>query len=186
MGYIYKPAHQRQLGPGSYPTGKYDCTAYSAAMAFDRHTLGGVEATGRQVRLASNEPYPDRLSPGLNISQIVNVGLKWHIGLESRRGIPWASFIAQLKAGRGAVLQGDYDQMGEYSSQASFKGDHAIYVNHVSGDGDLYTYDPLARGPREIPQIVLRRYAEKFAKAVGTSGVICALTRVTPNTAEPS
>jgi hypothetical protein len=183
MGFVYKPRHQKQLTPGD-PWGKFNCTAYSAAMAFDRETMGGVDVTGKQVRAASSEAYPDPNSPGLNLTQIINVGYRWHIHLESRRGIPWSSFIAQLKAGRGAILQGDYDQMGEWSSQASFKGDHAIYVNHVSGDGDLYTYDPLAAAAREIPASVLRRYGEKFATKVGTSGVICALTRQTPTLAE--
>jgi hypothetical protein len=183
VGFIYKPRHQRQIVAAD-PYGRYNCTAYSAAMAFDRHTMGGVVVTGKQVRAASSEPYPDRISPGLNLAQIIDVGHKWHIELESRRGIPWSSFIAQLKSGRGAILQGDYDQMGDWSSQATFKGDHAMYLNHVSGDGDIYTYDPLAKAAREIPAAVLKRYGEKFATRIGTSGVICALTRITPTVAE--
>jgi hypothetical protein len=183
MGFIYKPRHQKQI-VSTDPWGKFNCSAYSFAMAVDRHTLGGMDVTGKQVRAATNEPYPDPNSPGLNIAQLMTVAVKWNLdGFESRRGIPWSSFIAQMKTGRGAILQGDYDQMGDYSSQASFRGDHAMFINHVSGDGDLFTYDPLAKAPREIPQIILRRYAEKFAKAVGTSGVICALTRETPTIA---
>jgi hypothetical protein len=186
MGYIYKPRHQYQLGPGSYPTGGYDCTAYSAAMAIDRATLGGTIATGRQVRLASSEPTPDRDSPGLNLNQVINVAFKWHVDLDSRYGAPWSSLIAALKSGRGLILQGDYDQIpAGFSGQLSFKGDHAVFINHVTGDGDLYWMDPLReKGAVEIKASVARAYAEKLAKKWGIyPGLAFATTRITPTIA---
>lgn len=186
MSYIYKPKHQYQLGPGSGPTGGFDCTAFSCAMAIDRATLGGCSVTGRQVRLASDEPYPDPHSPGLNLSQVAVVAARWHVELTSRRGAPWAAVIGMLKEGRGIVLQGDYDQIpAGFSGQLSFKGDHAVYVNHVTGDGDLYWIDPLRKtGAIEIPEKVARAYAEKLAKAWGIyPGVAVAMTRVTPTIA---
>lgn len=186
MGFIYKPRHQAQLGTPT-PTGKYDCTAYSAAMAIDRATLGGTFVNGRQVRLASNEPYPDRSSPGLSLPQVINVGFKWHVNLESRSGAPWSSLVAALKAGRGVILQGDYDQIpNQFSGQLSFKGDHAVYVNHVSNDGDeVWWMDPLRKaGPLYIPASVARAYAEKLAKAWGLyPGLAFATTRITPTIA---
>lgn len=181
MTTIYKPKHQRQLAPGTGPTGKYDCSAYSAAMAIDRATLGGTLVTGKQVRLASNEPIPDPDSPGLNLPQVVNVAFRWHVDLVNRTGAPWAAVMAALREGRGVILQGDADQLGTHTCQASFTGDHAVYVNHISGDGDLYWQDPLCAAGKEIPEKVARAYAEKFARTVGRyPGVLFATTRATP------
>ncbi len=186
MSFIYKPRHQYQLGPGSGPTGGYDCTAYAAAVAIDRATMGGIQVTGRQVRLASDEPYPDPHSPGLNLVQVGVVAAKWHVDLINRGGAPWSAVMAMLKAGRGVVLQGDYDQIpAGFSGQLSFKGDHAVYINHVTGDGDLYWLDPLRKtGAIEIPETVARAYAEKLGRTWGIyPGVGVAMTRITPNLA---
>lgn len=154
-------------------------------MAIDRHTMGGVQVTGKTVRAASNEPIPDPASPGLNLPQVVNVAFGWHVELVNRSGAPWAAVIKALKEGRGVILQGDYDQIPPgFSGQLSFKGDHAVYVNHVTGDGDLYWQDPLRAAPIEIPEAVARAYAEKFARTVKVyPGVLFATTRQTPNIA---
>lgn len=186
MSFIYKPRFQYQLGPGSAPTGGYDCTAYSAAMAIDRATLGGTFVTGRQVRLASDEPYPDPGSPGLNLRQIDAVASKWHVDITNRTRAPWSAVIGMLKEGRGVILQGDADQLPlKYNGQVGFTGDHAVYINHVSGDGDLYLMNPLVKtGAIECPESVLRAYAEKLARAAGIfPGLFVAMTRITPNLA---
>jgi len=181
MASVYKPRHQRQLAPGTGPTGRYDCTAYSAAMAIDRATLGGTEVSGKQVRLASNEPVPDPDSPGLNLSQIVAVAFRWHVELENRTGAPWSAVTAALREGRGVILQGDADQVGAFNCQKGFAGNHAVYVNHISGDGDLYWQDPLCVAGKEIPEKIARAYAEKFARTAGRyPGVLFATTRKTP------
>jgi hypothetical protein len=187
MSYIYKPRHQYQLNPSAGPTGGYDCTAYAAAMAVDRASLGGTLVTGRQVRLASDEPIPDPHSPGLNLRQVIRVADGWHVELINRTRGPWASVMDALREGRGVELQGDYDQIpAGFSGQAGFKGDHAVYVNHVTGDGDLYWMDPLRqKGAIEIPEKVARAYAEKLARAAGIwPGLFFATTRITPNLAK--
>ena len=145
MGFIYKPAHQYQLKPGSAPTGGFDCTAYATAMAIDRASMGGVRVTGKQVRQASSEPIPDPDSPGLNLPQVIAVAAKWHVELFDRRGAPWSAVIEALSEGRGVILQGDADQFigTNVVCQQGFRGDHAIYLNHVTGDDDLYEFDPL-------------------------------------------
>ena len=186
MSFIYKPRFQYQLAPGSAPTGGYDCTAYSAAMSIDRATMGGVVVTGRQVRLASDEPYPDPHSPGLNLRQVEAVANRWHVELDNRTGAPWSAVIGMLQNGRGVILQGDADQLPlQYNGQVGFKGDHAVYINHVSGDGDLYLMNPLVKaGAIECPQQYLRAYAEKLAKSAGIfPGLFVAMTRITPNLA---
>ena len=53
-------------------SGRYDCTAYSAATAIATSTCGAKVPTGRQVRLATNEPVPDSTSPGLNLRQVAD------------------------------------------------------------------------------------------------------------------
>lgn len=187
MSFIYKPRHQYQLRPGSAPTGGYDCTAYAAAMAIDRHTMGGVRVTGRQVRLASNEPTPDPDSPGLNIPQIIQVAATWHVELIDRRGAPWSAVLTALREGRGVILQGDAEEFlgTPFVCQTGFRGDHAIYLNHETGDGDLYHMDPLCRRPNaNMEPVIARRYAEKLARNAGTPGrLFFATTRITPNVA---
>jgi hypothetical protein len=179
MAVIYRPRHQRQIN-GFDPYGPVNCTAYSAAIALDRATLGGCTATGKQVREASSEPIPSPGSPGLNLDQVETVARKWHVVLDARMGT-FADALAALAAGRGVVLQGDYDQMGAYSAQPSFKGDHAMFLNNIGGTGTrILTYDPLHTEYRYIPTAVLKRYAEKHAAATGGK-VRYAFTRVTPN-----
>ena len=184
MGYVYVPKHDYQLGPGSGPTGRYDCTAWSCSMAIDRATMGGTQITGRQVRLASNEPIPDPSSPGLNLNQVVNVAFKLHVELENRTGAPYSAMVAALREGRGVILQGDYDQIpAEYSGQLTFKGDHAVYLNHLDNTGKrVWWMDPINRkGGFYIPLTVARAYAEDFAKAVKRyPGLLFATTRPTP------
>jgi hypothetical protein len=189
MAVVYRPKHQRQITPADR-YGGVNCTACSAAMAIDRATLGAVYVTGGTIRARSNEPIPDPKSPGLNLPQVVNVAFKlqskaepkgadeW---LENRAGAPWSALMRALREFRGVVLQGDYDQLPPaFSCQKSMKGDHAVYVNHVSGDGDLYVMDPLCKSAREVPEAVMRAYAEKFARTVGRyPGVLFATTRTT-------
>jgi len=192
MATIYRPKHQRQINPGD-PYGKYNCTAYSAAIAVDRATLGGSRVTGEGIRANSSEPRPDPGSPGLDLSQATAAAFRTtRVDLTVRRAT-WASLTASLRAGRGAILQGDYDQMGSFSCQTSFRGNHAVYLNNLNTEtveigGVEYTagkaalmYDPLCTSYKWTPLTVLRKYGEKFALSVGFSGVLFATTRITPN-----
>lgn len=181
MTSIYRPRHVRQLVAGD-KYGGANCTAASAAMAIDRATMGGVQVTSGTVRLASNEPVPDPASPGLNLPQVISVAFRWHVDLVNRTGAPWSAVMAALKEGRGVILQGDYDQVPvAVRCQASFTGDHAVYVNHISGDGDLFWQDPLCAAGKEINVVIARAYAEKFARTSGSyPGLRFATTRITP------
>jgi hypothetical protein len=190
MATIYRPRHQRQINPGD-PYGKYNCTAYSAAIAVDRATLGGSRVTGEEIRAASSEPRPRPSSPGLNLPQATAAAFKaTRVSLDVRR-TSWTSMLLYIK-NRGIILQGDYDQMGSFSCQTSFKGAHAVFLNNLNSDpvtigGTEYgsgkaalTYDPLCTDYKWEPLTTLRKYAEKFTASLGYSGVLYATTRITP------
>ena len=68
MTYVPNPRDYQQLAEPI--TGRFDCTAYGAAFRADAHSLGAVRVSGRSVRLHSDEPVPDRDSPGLNLGQV--------------------------------------------------------------------------------------------------------------------
>lgn len=196
MGSVYRPKHQKQL-TATDKYGKYNCTAVSAAIAGDRATLGGVIVSGKDIRAASSEPIPDtnpntENGPGLTPQQAVDALYRLtRVPLVMRR-TSWATMASNLNA-RGVLLPGDYDQMGAFSCQPSFRDLHSMYLNNrnsapVTINGTTYpagqaalTYDPLCGDYRWVPMSVLRKYAEKYARAVGyTGGVIYATTRVTP------
>jgi hypothetical protein len=187
---IYRPKHQRQINPND-PYGKYNCTAYAAAIAVDRATIGGCLITGKEVRANSTEPKPSPRSPGLNLVQGVGGAFRaTHVGMQVRR-ISWSAMLVYLK-NRGVILQGDYDQMSGFSCQTSFRDNHAVFLNNTNTDpvtiADVeygpgkcaLTYDPLCTGYKWVPLTVLRKYAEKFALQQGFAGVLCATTRSTP------
>jgi hypothetical protein len=193
MALIYRPKFQAQIN-GFDIFGKYNCTAYSAAIAIDRATLGGTEVTGRDVRRASDEPIPSQSSPGLNLAQTQEVAEGWHVSLLERRG-EFVDVVTALKNGRGVMAQGDYDQMGAYSCQGTFLGDHCIELNNLNTSkvtigGKVYlagqavlVYDPLCTKARYLPLEVIKRYCEKHAAATGGK-VRYSVTRVTPNVAK--
>ena len=186
MGFVYIPAFQKQINPLD-KNGGVNCSAYATAMAADRHTLGGIVVSGAVVRRATNEPIPDPHSPGLNIPQLVNAVFGWHIQLNNRTGAPWAAVLTALKERRGVVLSGDYDQLPpKYSGQTTFKGDHSVYLNHLSNDGmEIWWMDPLNKaGGFYIPAAIAQAYATKYAKTIGTyPGLAFITTRQTPSLA---
>lgn len=69
MTYVPDPRNYQQLHPvGKY--GGFNCTAEGAAFRVDAHTRGAIRTTGESVRAHSDEPIPDRTSPGLNLLQV--------------------------------------------------------------------------------------------------------------------
>jgi hypothetical protein len=67
--YTPDPRKHQQLGYGS-PTGNVDCSAESGGWLVDADTQGAIMTTGRNIRLHTDEPVPDRASPGLNLPQV--------------------------------------------------------------------------------------------------------------------
>lgn len=150
----------------------YLCTMESAAMALDYQTGGVVSKWGGELvpycglsaaQIKGQAPRADgKLHVGTNLE---NAKLAWaHFGetLEIRTGQGWAGVVAALNEGRGVILQGDYDQMGAYSCQSSFLGDHAIFI----AGSFAAVGDPLCKGFRPVPEATLRAYATKLAPTV--------------------
>lgn len=177
MAVVYRPRFQSQFEPRTY-TSRWDCTPASAAIAADRATLGGVLVTHATVRAASNEPNPrpDAPSPGLNLPQVIDVLAEWHIPLIDRTGRGWYAVLTALREGRGAIVQGDYDQLGIYKCDPDFDDPHAMFFNNLDTPGNrILVYDPICEKYRYVPVETCRKYAEKL-----TASVRFAVTRITP------
>jgi hypothetical protein len=159
----YVPAFQYQLVYGD-PQGGYSCTAYSAAMAVDKATYGGSRITGRQIRaLTDVGPYV-----GLTLPQVARATSALGVPLIRPVGA-WRDVMAALRAGRGVVLQGDYDQIPHsISGQPGFHGYHAVFIDRLSASGKLYMMDPLSKvGGRWVDESILRKFAEKLTRQEG-------------------
>lgn len=92
-------------------TGDVDCTAWAFALAAYIDSDGTWSLTGRQVRLASNEPKPDPDSPGLNLPQAdaaVFALTRGAVNLDVRVGrlaVTPTEADRRLRAGQWAVIQ---------------------------------------------------------------------------------
>lgn len=137
MTYIPDARRYQQLRLGG-PTGPYDCTAWTAAWLADAHSEGKVRLTGRQIRLASNEPVPDRDSPGLNLSQVDRALRKLtspDIDLDTRTGIDQAEAQRMVLAGHWMGLQVNRGVLVDrgFAGENRFRGGHALTV-HAEGN----------------------------------------------------
>jgi hypothetical protein len=92
-------------------------------------------------------------SGGLTLPQVARVadteyGVHVEVHVGSSTATP-AYAIAQLRAGRGFVLQGNTGALlsTPYRSTTG-RVNHAVWVNEVRADGDALVYDPAADGRR--------------------------------------
>lgn len=100
----------------------------------------------------------------------------YRINFDPRYGLPWSTFVSEVKKGRGAVLQGRYYVFKGTKLWAtdSFTGNHAVYINEVRWNSTLkrnefLMYDPLADGRRNFyhgPTWVAESLLKKFAGAL--------------------
>lgn len=169
----------------SDPNWAVNCTAYCAAMMLTDATLGGMKITGRIVRALSNEPRPDPKSPGLNLTQIIDVARTLYVPITNRTGEPWSAIEAALREGRRVMLGVEYDELGRYQEQKAGSFDHAMLLIRASEAVKDHTRasDPLARESRAYPDEVLQRAARAFARRTGQEkGLRWAATRIIPLT----
>ena len=170
-GPVYRPHHVHQLGWGSILDGE-NCTMASACIALDRHTEGAKTANPPEMRMHQNDQ-----TGGTDLN---DAAVAWASGFGESLNVEWntswASFVSMVNGGRGAILQGTYSLItDEYSSQTSFDGGHAMYINEFNETGYALVYDPLAAGSRWMPADMLRDYAEDF----GGGSCNAAYTKVT-------
>jgi hypothetical protein len=133
-----------------------NCSAWSASKAAAYHTLGAVQPTSPQVRQWTGDKVG-----GLNLAQ-VDYALRTHtsVDLDVQYRYPWASFVARIKAGQAAVLQGWYGPIADtrFDAGNGFRGNHAILV--LPG---FVVMDPLADGRRPG---IYRFHGEAYPQAL--------------------
>lgn len=164
-----------------------NCTAYCAAMLIGDATLGGVAITGRQVRGQSDEPQPEPGSPGLNITQIIDVARRHHVRIVDNTRQPWEDLKTAVTHGRRVMLQIDYASLPR-DVQCQKGGDfgHAIVVANFNKDGTVRASDPLCSKQLDYDPEVIRKAAVKFARDTGVSnGLRWCSTRQVPLTTVP-
>lgn len=143
-GYIVPPGFQLQSGGVSGPS---DCTAWAARVVIATASCGAEVPSGRIIRLQSNEPIPDRNSPGLNLVQVADVAAKYGVHFDVRigfRSVTFAEYERRRLAGQPAIIQVRYAAIAssKYDAGGGFQGNHAIAeTTHA-------TYDSLADGRR--------------------------------------
>jgi len=144
-----RPRYQAQNPALSHdPLGWLSCTAYSMAMGIDRSSLGAKRPSGRDVRAGTGDK-----TGGLTLPQVAHVaeaqyGVPVELHTGSRAATP-AYALAQLRAGRGMVLQGNAGALlhTDFRSTAG-SVNHAVYVNELRANLDALVYDPAADGRR--------------------------------------
>jgi len=158
-----------------------NCTMASAATAIDRHTLGKTRTTGSKMRSCQSDK--------IGGTDLMDCKRAWdncfNRTLDVRLKIKWSTFIAAIKAGRGAIIVGNYSYIPErYRGQKyPYRFGHGMYINEVrASDGALLLYDPLAKKPVWIPQIHVKRFAGAFragGRPIGYGYAQAGFTKIT-------
>ena len=182
---FYRPALVRQADGSALQW--YNCTMASAATALDRHNQGAKLSTGAKMRAYQDNQYGG--------TTLVDAQTAWSRGygesLENHFGISWATLIAALRYGRGAIIQGWYAYFGSYASQLNRGFNHAVYCNEVSADGlSLLILDPLASAPKWVPTSVIQQFCGHLqlgnGAELGVGLVYAGFTRATPDHGTPT
>lgn len=171
-------------------TGRYDCGAYSAAMAAFADSRGRWKLTGRQVRLATDEPVPDPKSPGLNLRQTDDALFlltKGEVNLDTQWRAPWSRVETNLRAGRWGhlcVTRGPLVDAG-FSGGDRFRGRHGILIGYDKAESTPILADPLVPYYQNVTWAALKRAAGAFAPDVGFGAADIAFTRIVADTPVP-
>lgn len=175
MAAFRRPPIERYQQLAEPMTGDVDCSAWCAAIATDIDTLGAITLTGRQIRLATDEPVPDPRSPGLNLPQVdaaVFALTKGRVNLDVRVGrnaVKPDEFERHLVDGRWTIVQvnrGVLLALG-IGRANRFRGGHAVVVGF---DQDLRAFivgDPLVPEWERAPLAAVTSAAEMFSPMPG-------------------
>jgi hypothetical protein len=137
----YEVPFASQLRQGG-ATGPVDCMAWAASRAIGHATCGQKVPSGRTIRLLSNEPVPDPMSPGLRLQQVADVaredfGVYFEVHGTTYSQVSWAHYERQRLAGRGCVLALGYAPIANsmYDAGRGFDDNHAIFESlHATVD----------------------------------------------------
>lgn len=145
MTYVPDIADYQQLHNGD-PYGRFDCTAWSAALVTDAHTQGKTKLTGTQVRAATDEAVPDPASPGLNLPQVdraIYDLTRQAVNLDTRLGMARLNAQTLIVDGRWAIVQVNRGILVARGFLEGFSGGHALTVHAREIDAQPVLGDPL-------------------------------------------
>lgn len=173
-----------------------NCTCAAGASSCFRHTHGRVVVTSATMRRLTGDT-----SGGTNLVQVAAAARKLGIVLSVHQGVALTWFYGQLRARRGAIVQGasSATRGTRYQASPTFGGNHAWYVSRGRGwrlvnrawwPAELLVYDPLADGRRRgiatSPFWISRYLFELFirrlslgSRLLGGGKIYAALTRAT-------
>lgn len=144
----YEVPFASQLRQGG-ATGPVDCMAWAASRAIGHATCGAKLPTGRQIRLLSNEPVPDPMSPGLRLQQVADVaredfGVHFDVHGTTYSQVTFGEYESRRLAGQGCVLAIGYAPIADsmFDAGGGFRDNHAIFESIHA------TVDSLADGRR--------------------------------------
>ena len=178
---FYLPHFEKQL-TGS-PLQSTNCGAASGAMLTDQATLGLKDPTPEHFRRLTGD-----MEGGLTISGITNAMERLGVPVESfdfTDALHWPGLLSMLKAGRFAVVSGDYDSLPQnLKGDKDFKGLHSVMYQAVQPD-KVRVGDPLNDGRRPgIPKgwitwpiYEAEQYVERFANQF-SGGIYAVVMRI--------
>lgn len=152
-------------------SGRFDCTAYAAAMLGDADSRGAHVFTGRQVRLATDEPRPDPASPGLNLRQTDEALYRLShgaISVDTRWDEPWSNVASALRAGKWAELAIWREVLVDHGLGGGnrFAKGHAVIAGFDQDRVAFVLGDPLVDHWQDVAPAVLREAAaEELVRA---------------------
>lgn len=136
-----------QLSALGGATGSVDCMAWAASRGIGHATCGATVPTGRRIRLLSDEPTPDPMSPGLNLYQVARVaredyGVNLEVHGSTLTQVSWEEYEERRLAGQGCVIALGYAPIADSFLDAG----RGFRANHGMFESIHATYDPLADG----------------------------------------
>ena len=182
---FYKAAFRKQLD-GSNLAGE-NCGAASGAMIVDQGSLGAKKPTASAFRKLTGD-----FSGGLFIATIGNTIERYGVGVQvwdGNDGLTWTTLLSRLKAGRFAVVNGNYAVVPtRLTGSDTFNGLHSVaYHQYSASRNAILVGDPLCDGRRLPsgrtapkgwqwwPVSIARAYVESFDRKVAGTGLHAAI-----------
>lgn len=198
---MYRPIQRKQIGDPTTTLDGSICTLEAGAMALDFHTLGKRQLWGGQLAVHCGKSYAYIAAHGTSIPDVAKAWSYYGYTLINKTRHTFADMVADLKAGRGVLLQGDYDQFSYATKcQKNFYGPHGVYLNPEFGGASpnsnpefvgmtILLQDPLCGTAKFVLASELRNFAEKFARPIlGTQNpqqILYAVTAAHPSVSTP-